>query len=79
MKKVAILSFFAVLFIAAAFLTQCGGDDKSPCEELAEKITDCLKSACKNYTDCVACKCINDPKAEGCSSGSGTTTTTAKC
>ncbi len=76
MKKVAILSVFAALVIAAAFLAQCG-DDKSPCEELADKIMDCMKTACKGKTDCAACKCINDPKAEGCSDSG--TTTEAKC
>lgn len=78
MKKVAILSVFAALVIAAAFLAQCGGDDKSPCEELADKVMDCMKAACNGKDSCEACKCILDPKAEGCSSGS-TTTTDAKC
>lgn len=79
MKKVAILSIFAALVIAAAFLAQCG-DDKSPCEELADKQMDCLKSVCKGK-DCEACKCINDPKAEGCTSNgnTGDTTTEVKC
>ena len=78
MKKVGILLVFAALVIGAAFLAQCGSDDKSPCEELADKTLDCMKTACKNYTDCATCKCINDPKAEGCSS-SGSTTTETKC
>ncbi len=77
MKKVSILLVFAALVIGAAFLAQCG-DDKSPCEELADKVLDCMKTACKNYSDCVSCKCVTDPKAEGCS-GSGSTTTDTKC
>lgn len=40
----------------------------TPCEELANKIMDCMKAACKDRLDCEACKCINNPKAEGCES-----------
>lgn len=77
MKKVSIFLVFVALVIGATFLMQCG-DDKTPCEELADKIQDCVKKACGKYTDCAACKCILDPKAEGCQSSGGTTTTT-KC
>jgi len=77
MKKISMLFVFAALIIGAAFLSQCGSDDKNVCEQLADKVEDCMKDACKNYTDCQTCKCINDPKAEGCTTN--TTTTETKC